>query len=53
MIDKLSKMFAKHHREFFLMHKIDYPQEELFDEFEKNIIGLLEKSEIRIIGAKR
>ncbi|MDC3341351.1 Arm DNA-binding domain-containing protein [Flavobacteriaceae bacterium] len=50
MIDKLSGLFAKKHKDFILMHRIDYPQEELFSVFEQNIMKMLDKSDVRILS---
>jgi len=49
LCDHLSKLLAIEHKEWFLMHKVNYPQKHVFDEFEKHIMGLLEKRDIRII----
>ena len=49
LCDHLSKLFAKEHKELFLMHKVDYTQEQVYDVFEKHIMGLLEKRDIRIL----
>jgi len=49
LCDHLSKLFGKEHKEWFLMHKVNYPQEQVYDVFEKHIMGLLEKRDIKIL----
>ena len=49
LCDHLSKLFAKEHKEWFLIHKVNYPQKQVYDEFEKHIMGLLEKRDVRYL----
>lgn len=48
LCDHLSKLFAVEHKEWFFIHKINYSQDQVYDEFEKHILGLLEKRDIKI-----
>ena len=47
LCDHLSKLFANDHKEWFLMHKVNYSQDFVYDEFEKHFLGLLEKRDVR------